>query len=69
MLKNERTKIKACALSNYTKKETLKMVVTDFVSPRAVYIGKEYISNIFSKIQNSGISTNEMEILNPCLTI
>ena len=49
MLKSETIKIKTKALNNINKRD-LRTVVEDFISPKAKHIGKEYISNNFSKL-------------------
>ena len=61
LVRREKNKLKAMISEGKGKKEILSVVNESFDSPKAQFIGKEYISNVVSKEANEKISSNAME--------
>ena len=62
LLDREFIQLKAMLLMGMDKKDILKEVNENFVSPKARYIGPEYINNIAFKLITRNISNNESEV-------
>ena len=62
LLEREFTELKAMLMMKMDRKDILKEVNKNFVSPKARYIGPEYINNIAYKLITNSISNNETEV-------
>ena len=59
--KKEITRIKAMIEDNMSKEEILYIVNHEFLSPKAPFVGIEFINNLISKSFNNSVSKNKVE--------